>query len=95
MRGGPEDTLNTRLTAMAQRRIERGIVGWRTEVDSARLVADAVAVTRATREHEDIRQGSSVRAAIRSDLPPRDLTAAEQSYRNPSRNALDDCRPDR
>jgi MoxR-like ATPase len=29
-----------------------------------RLVADAVAVTRATREHEDIRQGSSVRGAI-------------------------------
>ena len=31
---------------------------------SARLVADAVAVTRATREQEDIRQGSSVRGAI-------------------------------
>jgi MoxR-like ATPase len=30
----------------------------------ARLVADAVAVTRATREHEDLRQGSSVRGAI-------------------------------
>jgi MoxR-like ATPase len=29
-----------------------------------RLVADAVAVTRATRAHEDIRQGSSVRGAI-------------------------------
>ena len=29
-----------------------------------RLIADAVAVTRATREHEDIRQGSSVRGAI-------------------------------
>jgi MoxR-like ATPase len=29
-----------------------------------RLVADAVAVTRATRGHEDIRQGSSVRGAI-------------------------------
>jgi MoxR-like ATPase len=29
-----------------------------------RLVADAVAVTRTTREHEDIRQGSSVRGAI-------------------------------
>ena len=28
------------------------------------LVADAVAVTRATREHPDIRQGSSVRGAI-------------------------------
>jgi MoxR-like ATPase len=29
-----------------------------------RLVTDAVAVTRATREHPDIRQGSSVRGAI-------------------------------
>jgi len=29
-----------------------------------RLATDAVAVTRATREHEDIRQGSSVRGAI-------------------------------
>jgi MoxR-like ATPase len=29
-----------------------------------RLVGDAVAVTRATREHPDIRQGSSVRGAI-------------------------------
>jgi MoxR-like ATPase len=29
-----------------------------------RLVADAVAVTRATRAHEDVRQGSSVRGAI-------------------------------
>src|SRR5215470_7741269 len=29
-----------------------------------RLVADAVAVTRATRAHEDIRQGSSIRGAI-------------------------------
>ena len=29
-----------------------------------RLVADAVAITRATREHEDVRHGSSVRGAI-------------------------------
>jgi MoxR-like ATPase len=29
-----------------------------------RLVGDAVAVTRATREHQDVRQGSSVRGAI-------------------------------
>jgi MoxR-like ATPase len=29
-----------------------------------RLAADAVAVTRATRDHPDIRQGSSVRGAI-------------------------------
>jgi len=117
----PEDTLNTLLTAMAERQIavpradtvvaqptfrviasmnpfdnvgttrlstsvhdrmcrlaisyqdaaaERGIVALRAPVPSLpgaqwdRLVADAVAVTRATREHEDIRQGSSVRGAI-------------------------------
>lgn len=51
---------------------ERGIVALRaplpTDVVPAalyeRLVQDAVAVTRATREHEDIRQGSSIRGAI-------------------------------
>ncbi|MFC5136975.1 AAA family ATPase [Actinomycetospora rhizophila] len=111
----PEDTLNTLLTAMAERRLavprvgtvdaapsfrvvatmnpydtigttrlstsvsdrlcrlavdyqdadaEQSIVAARTDVDSARLVADAVALTRATRGHEAIRQGSSVRGAI-------------------------------
>jgi MoxR-like ATPase len=49
---------------------ERGIVALRAPVPDLparqrdRLIADAVAVTRATREHEDIRQGSSVRGAI-------------------------------
>jgi MoxR-like ATPase len=57
---------------------ERGIVALRTLAPSARgatlpevkpvryerLAADAVAVTRATRDHPDIRQGSSVRGAI-------------------------------
>ncbi|MEJ2888874.1 AAA family ATPase [Actinomycetospora aeridis] len=111
----PEDTLNTLLTAMAERRIavprvgsveaapsfrvvatmnpydtigttrlstsvsdrlcrlavgyqdaeaERAIVAVRTDLESPRLVADAVALTRATRGHEAIRQGSSVRGAI-------------------------------
>jgi MoxR-like ATPase len=111
----PEDTLNTLLTAMAERRIavprvgtveaassfrvvatmnpydtigttrlstsvsdrlcrlavdyqdassERAIVAARTDLDEPRLVADAVALTRATRGHEAIRQGSSVRGAI-------------------------------
>jgi MoxR-like ATPase len=117
----PEDTLNTLLTAMAERQIavpradtvvakptfrviasmnpydnvgttrlstsvhdrmcrlaisyqgaaaERGIVTLRAPLPDMppalrdRLIADAVAVTRATREHEDIRQGSSVRGAI-------------------------------
>jgi MoxR-like ATPase len=49
---------------------ERGIVALRAPLPAAppglyqRLIADAVAVTRATREHPDIRQGSSVRGAI-------------------------------
>jgi MoxR-like ATPase len=49
---------------------ERGIVALRASLPDLkpalyeRLVGDAVAVTRATREHEDIRQGSSVRGAI-------------------------------
>lgn len=49
---------------------ERGIVALRAPLPSldpdlyARLVDDAVAVTRATREDVDIRQGSSVRGAI-------------------------------
>ena len=49
---------------------ERDIVALRAPLPGmaaalyARLVSDAVAVTRATREHPDIRQGSSVRGAI-------------------------------
>jgi MoxR-like ATPase len=119
----PEDTLNTLLTAMAEREVavprvgriaarptfrviatmnpydnvgttrlstsvhdrlcrfavtyqdaqaERGIVALRAPLSEAEvpagladvLIADAVAVTRATREHPDVRQGSSVRGAI-------------------------------
>jgi MoxR-like ATPase len=48
---------------------ERGIVALRTGVPASdRLVADAVAVTRATRTHPDVRQGSSVRGAIDTTL---------------------------
>jgi MoxR-like ATPase len=49
---------------------ERGIVALRAPLPDMkpalyeRLVSDAVAVTRKTRDHEDIRQGSSVRGAI-------------------------------
>ena len=122
----PEDTLNTLLTAMAERRIavprvgtvdaaptfrviasmnpydnigttrlstsvhdrlcrlaigyqdaeaERGIVVRRTGIDSPRLVADAVALTRATREREDVQQGSSVRGAIDVALVAAQLAA--------------------
>jgi len=51
-------------------RAERGIVELRAPLPALkpaayeRLVADAVALTRATRTHEDVRQGSSVRGAI-------------------------------
>ncbi|MEU2349685.1 MoxR family ATPase [Modestobacter sp. NPDC049651] len=122
----PEDTLNTLLTAMAERRLavprvgtvearptfrviasmnpydaigttrlsssvhdrlcrlaigyqdaaaERGIVGRRTGVESPRLVADAVAITRVTRERDDVRQGSSVRGAIDLALVAAQLAA--------------------
>jgi MoxR-like ATPase len=122
----PEDTLNTLLTAMAERRItvprvgtveaassfrivasmnpydnigttrlstsvhdrlcrlaigyqdadaERGIVGHRTGVESPRVIADAVAITRATRECDDVRQGSSVRGAIDVALVAAQLAA--------------------
>ncbi len=48
---------------------ERGIVALRTGLSMAdRLVADAVALTRATRMHPDVRQGSSVRGAIDTAL---------------------------
>jgi MoxR-like ATPase len=49
---------------------ERGIVALRAPLEDlkpelrARLIADAVGVTRATRAHSDIRMGSSVRGAI-------------------------------
>ncbi|MEI4273712.1 MoxR family ATPase, partial [Klenkia sp. LSe6-5] len=122
----PEDTLNTLLTAMAERSVtvptmgtvraadtfrvvasmnpydavgttrmptsvadrmcrlavgyqdaeaERGIVGRRTGIEAHRLVVDAVAVTRATRERDDVRQGSSVRGAIDVALVASQLAA--------------------
>lgn len=46
---------------------EERIVALRTGASGAlgeRMIADAVAVTRATRDHPDVRQGSSVRGAI-------------------------------
>lgn len=143
----PEDTLNTLLTAMAERRIaiprvgtvhalptfrvvasmnpydnvgttrlstsvhdrlcrlaigyqdaeaERGIVALRTESDSFRLVADAVAITRMTREHEDILQGSSVRGAIDLTLVAqqladlREVTIPVDSDVDPPRNLPED-----
>jgi MoxR-like ATPase len=133
----PEDTLNTLLTAMAERSIavpragtvvakptfrviasmnpydnigtirlstsvhdrlcrlaisyqdetaEQDIVRLRAPLDDPRferLVADAVAVTRATRAHEFIRQGSSVRGAIDLTLVAGQLLSLESSdYRD-------------
>jgi MoxR-like ATPase len=125
----PEDTLNTLLTAMAERRLaiprvgtieaaasfrviasmnpydnvgttrlstsvhdrlcrlaidyqdddaERGNVARRTGLESPRLVADAVALTRATRERDDLRQGSSVRGAIDVALVAAQLAAIRE-----------------
>ncbi len=63
---------------------EEAIVAWRTAPDErrpsegetcSRLCADCVAVTRATRSHPEIRQGSSVRGAIDSVLIARQLAA--------------------
>lgn len=63
---------------------EEAIVAWRTAADERRpaagqtcpqLCADSVAVTRATREHPEIRQGSSVRGAIDCVLVARQLAA--------------------
>jgi MoxR-like ATPase len=62
---------------------ERGIVALRAPLPEdeippglgAALVADAVAVTRATREHPEVRQGSSVRGAIDLTLVARELLA--------------------
>ncbi len=130
----PEDTLNTLLTAMAEREVavprvgrvtavssfrvvasmnpfdnvgttrlstsvhdrmcrlaigyqdeaaERGIVALRAPLYESpvsaglgpTLMADAVAVTRATREHPDLRQGSSVRGAIDLTLVAAELLA--------------------
>jgi MoxR-like ATPase len=51
------------ITALRAPRDEQALADLKPAVYE-RLVADAVAVTRATREHEDIRQGSSVRGAI-------------------------------
>jgi MoxR-like ATPase len=58
---------------------ERGIVALRTGLPIGdRLVADAVAVTRATRVHPDVRQGSSVRGAIDTSLVATEIAELRQ-----------------
>ena len=65
---------------------ERGIVALRAQLPETdpsvygRLVADAVAVTRATRDHPDVRQGSSVRGAIDLTLIAGELLALGGDY---------------
>jgi MoxR-like ATPase len=143
----PEDTLNTLLTAMADRRIavpragqvdaaptfrviasmnpydnigttrlstsvhdrfcrlsigyqdehaERDIVALRAPLPDCppavyrRLVADAVAVTRATRAHEEIRQGSSVRGAIDLTLIAGELLELDMERTRDSVQPADD-----
>lgn len=61
------DRLNRLSVGYQDADAEEAITRLRSDVDDDlgdRLVADAVWVTRATREHPDIRQGSSVRGAI-------------------------------
>ena len=94
----------TRLATSVTDRFNRIVIGYQDEVDeraitalrtglegafAKRLIEDAVAVTRATREHEDVRQGSSVRGAIDLALVAHELAvlrgvedADSQAYRD-------------
>ena len=88
------DRLNRLAIGYQDAAAEVSIVGLRTATDTAAsgelgqaLIADAVAVTRATRQHRDVRQGSSVRGAIDCVLVAgrlcelrRVLTAADARY---------------
>jgi MoxR-like ATPase len=70
------DRLNRLAVGYQDAPSEEAIVRLRTGAQGAlgdRLVGDAVAVTRATRAHPDIRQGSSVRGAIDCVLVARQL----------------------
>ena len=61
------DRLNRLSIGYQDADAEERIVALRSAADGAlgeRMTADAVAVTRATRRHPDVRQGSSVRGAI-------------------------------
>ena len=72
------DRLNRIVIGYQDAEAERGIVALRTGLLGAaaeRLIPDAVAVTRATREHPDVRQGSSVRGAIDCALVAHELFA--------------------
>jgi MoxR-like ATPase len=65
---------------------EEAIVATRTGCTDARLIADAVAMTRATRSHRELRRGSSVRGAIDIAAIAAELAAfggeGEEGHRN-------------
>jgi MoxR-like ATPase len=67
---------------------EEAIVATRTGSTDARLIADAVAMTRATRAHKELRRGSSVRGAIDITAIAAELASfggssdAEEAHRN-------------
>lgn len=67
---------------------ETDIVAARTGSDDGRLIGDAVAITRATRRHPELRRGSSVRGAIDSVAIATEL-AALGSYTERERLVLD------
>jgi MoxR-like ATPase len=70
------DRLNRIVIAYQDAEAEEGIVALRTGLTGPladRVIADAVAVTRGTREHPAVRQGSSVRGAIDSALVVHEL----------------------
>jgi MoxR-like ATPase len=72
------DRLNRLAIGYQDAAAEEGIVTLRTGAGGGlgeRLVRDAVAVTRATRGHPDVRQGSSVRGAIDCVLVAAQLAA--------------------
>jgi MoxR-like ATPase len=88
------DRLNRIVVGYQDAEAERGIVALRTGLTGSladRIIPDAVAVTRATREHTDVRQGSSVRGAIDCALVSNELlelrgqasswAAEEEDYR--------------
>lgn len=72
------DRFNRVVVGYQDAQAEERIVTLRAEAEgdlAERIVADAVAVTRATRAHEDVRQGSSVRGAIDTAMIARQLAA--------------------
>ncbi|MGV8871375.1 MAG: AAA family ATPase [Rhodococcus sp. (in: high G+C Gram-positive bacteria)] len=77
---------------------ERAVVALRTEQAPARVIADAVAITRSTRAHVDISQGSSVRGAIDVTLVAlqlaelREVAIPDDSSVEPPRDLPDDYR---